>query len=229
MVKLDWFFNNRENRSKWLTERFVEEFSKSSSVLDVGCWEKDLKKFLPENIKRYWGIDINGAADQIINLDQIEKLPFEDASFDVVLCADVLEHLENIHLIFDELLRVAKNNVIITLPVPANFDNIKKYLFNKDYKNSPDRSLYGKHSKFYGIPLEKPEDRHRWFFSEDEGREFVEYRANKNNWEIVSFEDNFEYEKKEFNFIRKILSKFNKKLFASTIVFCLSKKENAGK
>jgi ubiquinone/menaquinone biosynthesis C-methylase UbiE len=115
-----------------------------------------------------------------INVDlEEEKIPFEDDSFDSVLCLDVLEHLENIHEIFDELCRVSKEHVIITLPNPyADFLNYLKY--RNYYENQ--------HLKFYGLPLEKPEDRHKWFFSTEEAEMFVRYRANKNNMEVIQID-----------------------------------------
>ena len=98
---MKWFYKNREERSKWLAKRFKDEFAVSESVLDVGCYNADLNTHLNKKTT-YTGIDIAGKPNLIINLDEIDKLPFEDDQFDVVVCADVLEHLENIHLVFDE-------------------------------------------------------------------------------------------------------------------------------
>ena len=48
----------------------------------------------------------------------VGRLPFKDNSFDVVLCAEVLEHLpyEVFEECLGELARVAKRNVVLTLP-----------------------------------------------------------------------------------------------------------------
>jgi hypothetical protein len=40
------------------------------------------------------------------------------------------------------------------------------------------RPLSGK----YGLPAERPSDRHRWFFSLDESREFCRVNATRNGW-----------------------------------------------
>jgi len=45
------------------------------------------------------------------------RLPFNDQSFDIVLCSEVLEHLEIMDQAIDELFRVSKKTVIISLPV----------------------------------------------------------------------------------------------------------------
>jgi hypothetical protein len=42
--------------------------------------------------------------------------------------------------------------------------------------------------KFYGLPLEQPEDRHKWFFSYEEAEKFIIYRAAKNNMRIVQID-----------------------------------------
>lgn len=49
----------------------------------------------------------------------IYKLPFEDNSFDVVLCAETLEHLERPEEAAKELVRVAKRHVSISVPYRA--------------------------------------------------------------------------------------------------------------
>ena len=189
---LSWFYSNREERSKWLVERFEKTFREADSVLDVGCWERDIQKNLHKNID-YTGIDIAGNPDKVINLDNVSKLPFSDNKFDVTVCADVLEHIENIHLIFDEICRVTKNDIIITLPNPLF--SLWSYLFKKKYKNSnEERNKFGKYVKFYGLPEEKPDDRHRWFFSFEEALDFLKYKSNKNNFSLQIAETDLEYD-----------------------------------
>jgi hypothetical protein len=91
-----------------------------------------------------------------------------------VLCLDVLEHLENIHRVFDELCRVSGSYVIVSLPNPwASFWRLLR----------GDRP--GQLVKFYGLPQEPPKDRHKWFFSNEEAKNFVTYRAAKNGMRVV--------------------------------------------
>ena len=54
--------------------------------------------------------------DLVIDLEKIERLPFDDASFDAVLCSEVLEHLDNLHAMFGELTRVSRRWILISLP-----------------------------------------------------------------------------------------------------------------
>lgn len=193
---MNWFYRNREERSKWLAERFINEIKEADSIIDVGCYNKDLQKSLPKKIK-YTGIDIAGKPDLFINLDEVKELPFEDDSFDIAVCADVLEHLENIHFIFDELCRITNKSVIITLP--NAYASIPEFLKGKKYTRSVDkRKNYGKFNKYYGLPLEKPDDRHRWFFSYDEAVEFVKYRGHKYGFKLVVKESDMKYPKSSF-------------------------------
>ncbi len=46
-----------------------------------------------------------------------EKLPFKDNSFDFVLCTEVLEHVPKWGKAFEELQRVAKKKILVTVPL----------------------------------------------------------------------------------------------------------------
>lgn len=201
MNNLKWFYKNRRERSKWLVERFGDEFNNSEKVLDIGCWECDLEKYLDSDID-YFGIDVAGKPNKKIDLDTIDKLPFSDNEFDVVVCADVLEHIENLHLVFDESCRVAKKGVIITLPNPVVA--FWKYLFKMEYKGKETpKNKFGKFVKFYGLPKEKPVDRHRWFFNYEEALDFIKYRSNKNSFYVEVAETDLGYENRLFKKIIK--------------------------
>jgi len=188
-------YKDREEKAKWGVQQFKSIFEEIGSVLDIGCDERYLEKFILKKIK-YVGIDKFGNPDIYFDLDKKEELPFKNNNFDLVFCADVLEHLEDIYFVFDELCRVSRKYIIVSLPNP--FSGIFAVLL-------------GKKMKFYGLPLEKPKDRHRWFFNTEEAVDFVRYRSEKNKWEIlkiiytVNFQGNF---KKLFEFI---ISGFNKK------------------
>jgi len=74
-----------------------EEASKRPAryrVLDVGCGVKPYYPFFEPYASEYVGVDVveNPAADL---QGAVESLPVEDASFDLVLCIQVLEHAED--------------------------------------------------------------------------------------------------------------------------------------
>jgi len=137
------------------------------SVLDVGC---DQRQLSPMVSGRYVGIDISGTPDLVVNVEH--GLPFKDGSFDTVIAFDVLEHLDKIHYVFDELCRVARRYVIIGLP------NMYEWRFRVMF-------LLGKRlSGKYGLPIEPPQDRHRWLFSLKEAQSFVRERALRCGFEV---------------------------------------------
>jgi len=157
-------FPSREERSRFVAARFAEYLNES--VLDVGCFEAPLRNLLPSTA--YTGIDMAGNPDITLNLESIDRLPFEDNSFMSVLCIDVLEHLDNLHFMFDELARVSKRYLIIALP---------------NCWNDARKPIGRGKGKFghYGLPLHKPEDRHKWFFGLTEARNFVAGKAAELN------------------------------------------------
>jgi hypothetical protein len=60
----------------------------------------------------------------------IHELPYEDGSFDVVLCSETLEHVSDFRKATNDLLRVARRAVIITVPhEPASI--VKRYIEEK--------------------------------------------------------------------------------------------------
>lgn len=65
-------------------------------------------KFLREHSGVPWGSLTIG--------DATKALPFEDNQFQVVLCTELLEHLEEPHNTVKELVRVARELVITTVP-----------------------------------------------------------------------------------------------------------------
>jgi SAM-dependent methyltransferase len=75
-------------------------------VLDVGC---GVKPYLPffATAREYVGVDVvpTEYADVV---GSIEQLPVEDASFDVVLCIQVLEHVDDPARAIRELHRVTR-------------------------------------------------------------------------------------------------------------------------
>lgn len=156
-------FHKRDERNRYIFGRFQKYFGKK--VLDIGC-DKAVLKTLITDIE-YVGLDISGTPDICLDLEKVDRLPFDDSSFDCVICADVLEHLDNLHLVFSELLRVTGKYVIISWP--NNWVNAR----------APIRRGYGSFMN-YGLPVEKPEDRHKWFFSISEAKHFVQEQIRKN-------------------------------------------------
>ncbi len=46
--------------------------------------------------------------------------------------------------------------------------------------------------KFYGLTPEPEEDRHRWFFSPADARQFIEHRAGRNSFSVLQYDSEYE-------------------------------------
>jgi len=178
-----------------------------SSVLDLGCRDKVLKKFLKPNIK-YQGIDYK-ESDEVLAHNLENGIPFEDNSFDIVCALDVLEHLENIHFLFEEILRVCKKEAIVALPNMYYWKFRLRFLKGKDL------------SEKYPFTTTKILDRHRWITSYYSSNDFIE--ANSENY-LVDRKDVFYQYRSDF--LKSIDSNFSKSkpnLFVYTMFYSIKK------
>lgn len=118
---------------KFLIDNFIQTLIREvdkvhpQSILDVGCGEG----FILENLrqkkigKELTGIDFSAHAIEIgkklhpkisIQHGNIYNLPFPADSFDLIICCEVLEHLEFPEKALIEIKRVTKNNCVISVP-----------------------------------------------------------------------------------------------------------------
>jgi len=91
------------------------------SVLDVGCGRGYLLNQLRQAVPgaRLSGVDLLDdvpGADFQYHQGAADSLPFDDASFDVVICTHVIEHVKDPARVVEELTRVARKKVIIVTP-----------------------------------------------------------------------------------------------------------------
>jgi SAM-dependent methyltransferase len=161
-------FPERRLRSEYIARRFHPLLK--GKVLDVGCDRALLKQLVPG--LDYYGIDIGGTPDRVVDLEREDQVPFPDHSFDCVVCSDVLEHLNNLHKIFGELLRVSRGHVVLSLP--NNWVNARLPV-------ARGQGDIG----HYGLPVDPQPDRHKWFFSLSEGEAFIRGQQAKFPFEIV--------------------------------------------
>jgi ubiquinone/menaquinone biosynthesis C-methylase UbiE len=122
---------------KWLQKFLIDNYYivllneakalKPVSILDAGCGEGfTLSRLEAKHIgTNLQGVDFLDTAVKIGNkmhpklkLKQgdIYKLPYKDNEFDLVLCTEVLEHLEDPEKALKELKRVSKKYCIISVP-----------------------------------------------------------------------------------------------------------------
>jgi hypothetical protein len=161
-------YADRRTKARYIALKY--ESILSGSVLDVGCDERQLGAELGGGA-RYVGVDLNASADLVIDLER-DDLPFEDRSFDTVVCADVLEHLDRCHAVFDELCRVAESRVVVALPNPLR--NLVEAI----------GSGSGGDLKHYGLPVDPPADRHKWLFGQRDAERFIRERGARAGFEV---------------------------------------------
>ena len=115
---------------RWLAEeaRLAHEAFGTYRLLDVGCGEKPYAPLFAPYASEHVGVDSveNPFADL---RGAVEDLPVEDASFDVVLCAQVLEHCDDPGAAARELYRVTRpggrvlastHGVMVYHPAPSD-------------------------------------------------------------------------------------------------------------
>lgn len=153
------------------------------SILNVGSGgARELARAVAGDIKVF-DIDIAGECDLKLDLDAVDSLPFGDDEFDFVCSMDVLEHLENFHRINQELLRVSRRHVLVSLPNSAC--EIVNIILNKGrFGCDSDRGYF---SKYYGLPLVVPDDRHRWWLYPQDIVRFYEHFAANNKCGVRYF------------------------------------------
>jgi len=155
-------YSSRAERARFIATNFGPYLS--GRVLDVGCGDA----FLREYVVRYTGCDIAGTPDVFVDLER-GGLPFKDKAFDIIVCTDVLEHLEPLAEVLADLLRVAARYVIISLPNMYALGYRLKFLRGQVI------------SKEYSLV---PRNRHKWLPSFAEARSFIQARLPQ-EWHVV--------------------------------------------
>jgi SAM-dependent methyltransferase len=103
---------------------FLDRLDPASTIVDLGCGEGVLVEEYVARGFAIQGVDANYASRHVRQGD-ITSLPDEEASFDVVLCLDVIEHLSFAaqERAFAEIGRILKpeGRALVTLPNLAHF------------------------------------------------------------------------------------------------------------
>ena len=127
-------YTHQNRLYQWHIQAFLQRVyqllaqTEARSVLDAGCGEGFVTRYLAQQnpALRLTGMDLSKEAiayaqDHFGHLahfrtGSLYKLPFSDNSFDLVVCSEVLEHLDDTDRAVSELKRVARRHVLITVP-----------------------------------------------------------------------------------------------------------------
>ncbi len=148
-------YDTKNPVARLLMSRFLRAVTKlyrkaaPASVLEVGCGEGHLADHLVKAGPRpeeFHAVDVSldqvrGDLDPLIFFRNasIYELPYDDDRFDLVICCEVLEHLERPEEGLAELVRVAKKAVLISTPWEPVWRamNMARGKYLSDYGNTP--------------------------------------------------------------------------------------------
>ena len=127
-----------------------------SKVLDVGCGEGrhifgilnefenvycyGLDQDIPsldkckEGLEFFKELDSNGT---VFQQGSIYQLPFKENFFDLIICSEVLEHLDDYHAAIDEIYRVLKPDGKFLSSVPSYWPEKICWSLSSGYQNMP--------------------------------------------------------------------------------------------
>lgn len=104
-----------------------------NKILDFGCatgnYIVELKKLGFSCV----GVDVNERYIELASKKGIEahvindKLPFDDKTFDTVIMFELLEHVQEPEKILEEAKRVARKNILITVPNCTDFESLRRH------------------------------------------------------------------------------------------------------
>ncbi|GAM73787.1 O-antigen biosynthesis protein rfbC [Vibrio ishigakensis] len=129
-------------------------------VLEIGCGEGGFRGNLPEETE-YWGVEpdpvaVKKAMDVYVSdtficglfPQQQSKLP--DDHFDVVVCNDIIEHVENTEELFYFLKKKLRSGGVLVASIPnvRHISHLKELLIKRDWEYKDSGILDRTHLRF---------------------------------------------------------------------------------
>ena len=162
-------YQTRNPVARLLIARFFDRLSsmieplEADSALDAGCGEGEaiarLGAVLPEAVS---AVDVDERAIRTVRerfpsvdvtAQSLYKLEFTDDAFDVVICLEVLEHLERPADAVRELARVARKHLLVSVPYEPFF-RLGSALRGKHlhaWGNHPEHVNHWNRSRFHSV------------------------------------------------------------------------------
>ena len=146
--------HNEANRYKWLEET-LKKIPSGNSILDAGAGELKFKKYCGhlEYVSQDFG-QYSGEGDgkgfqkeqwdtsKVDIVSDIVNIPVEDASFDAIMCNEVLEHVPDPNGAMKEMDRILKPGGYLIITTPFNsLTHFAPYHFSTGFS----RYYYEKH------------------------------------------------------------------------------------
>jgi SAM-dependent methyltransferase len=152
----------RAMRPGWHTsgevyESFVCRYiNKQATVLDLGCGAGGVMELFSSQVALSVGIDLHlqsliGSRDKCIRhiAGSADRLPFRSATFSLVVCSWVLEHVTEPERVFAEVSRVLKpgGHFVFLTPNAANFVTKLNRLVPRLAQTKLVRAVYGREDR----------------------------------------------------------------------------------
>lgn len=123
------YFNKRYDSKNRIISYWqqIEEVKKCNpeSILEIGIGNKFVSDYLKKHNYNIKTLDIDPELEPD-KIGSVTEIPFENNSFECVLCCEVLEHLpfDKFSIALNELKRVSNKKIILSIP-----DATRKYKF----------------------------------------------------------------------------------------------------
>jgi SAM-dependent methyltransferase len=153
---------------KAITDLLADIPSSGKALLDVSCKEGDVLRAVAP-----FGFTVRGTNYEPTGpsqngtpidygVDLLRRLPYDDASFDVVLLIEVIEHLENHRIALGELARILKPGGVLILTTPNIMRlNSRFHFFFSGYHKTKRRFIpfdtpLAQAHRFHNYPIDLP-------------------------------------------------------------------------
>ncbi len=95
----------------------MNSIGETMKTLDIGCGNNKIKGAIGLDIVKIDGVDV-------VHDLNVFPYPFDDDSFEKIVCYNVLEHIEDVIGTMEEIHRIGNNGceVEIIVPTPSSFD-----------------------------------------------------------------------------------------------------------
>jgi SAM-dependent methyltransferase len=115
-----------ERRKK--LQRYLKPIPLGARILDFGCGRAGFTSFLASLGYHVVGLDLSSEAIRLnrhdfpqidfVQVNEDQKAPLPDASFDAIWCSEVIEHVYDVNGIFSEFARLLRSGgrLIVTTP-----------------------------------------------------------------------------------------------------------------
>lgn len=170
--KNNFGLDNYINRNEWL-EKTLGAIPAGKKLLDAGAGELGNKKYcshlnyVSQDICQYEGKGdgqglhtSNWDTKHIDIVSDITDMPVEDASFDAILCSEVLEHVADPNAALKEFGRVLKPGGVLVMTAPfCSLTHFAPYHFSSGFNSY----YYSHYLPKYGFEIQKLEATGNYF------------------------------------------------------------------